>query len=168
MNKNSNQKNIDQESNNVDTESTPIKILIFITIIFIFWGLIAFIARKKTKTKLYKIYGTTDKTFQKWITYFCQDTMPIEVWKKKRLLTQKEFSAIQGCLGKPNPEKNYTKKDFVKIFEFQNYEYLKWAIIDSIDESKKSFITEKIYENLNKFPPKAKDEIANIINENKV
>lgn len=138
-------------------------ILKLIFVVTFFWVMIAFLGQKKQKTELYKIYRVTDKTFKKWIIYFCSDVMKVEIWQKKRLLTRNEFKAIQDCLGNPKPKKYYTKQDLFQAFGFKKYEPLKWEIVDSFDKSKMSFPMEEIYESLNKFPPKMKELIANVI-----
>lgn len=169
MNKDSQPKNTpEQLDENVEDKSIIANFFIFVVLMALFWGLVGFFTRKKRKKELYKKYGVTGKTFKKWIEYFCRDVITIDTWKDKRLFTREEFKAIQECLGNPNPKKNYSKKELLKEFNITKYEYLKWGIIDSIDESKKPFITEEIYKSLNKFPPKAKDEMAIIINENEV
>ncbi|MFK7948167.1 MAG: hypothetical protein AB8G11_11275, partial [Saprospiraceae bacterium] len=55
--------------NNVDDKSIIANFFIFVAVLAFIWGIIAYVTRKKIKTNLYKTYGTTDKTFQKWITY---------------------------------------------------------------------------------------------------
>jgi hypothetical protein len=157
--------------NDFNTENSELKndeneakrIIIFIFLVAIFWGVIAFFSRKKQKTELYEIYGVTDKTFKKWIIYFCNDAMKVEVWQRKRILTRNEFKAIQDCLGSPKPKKYYTKQDLFQAFGFKKYERLKWDIEDSLDKSKMSFPMEEVYNSLNKFPPKMKELIAKVI-----
>jgi hypothetical protein len=153
-----------KESDNVD--NTSIMVIIFIFLVAIFWGVIRFLTQKKQKTDFYEIYDVTDKTFSKWVLHFCRESITLEYWKKKRLLTRDEFNAITKSLGNPTPKKHYTKKDLQNEFGFKKYDQLRWEVVDFAEiDDKGNLLTEEIYKSLSKFPPIIKDRIAMMFDE---
>ncbi len=105
-----------------------------------------------TKKKLRKLYGISDKTFNKWILLFCiNDSFVYEVYLSKRKFTKEEYQYIVGLLGTPSVETPVLNKNQIANPDGEAsgdvYRSLRKSII------KQGIIPIKIYDELRVFPP---------------
>lgn len=106
---------------------------------------------KTDKGELVKIYNVNKKTFAKWVQFFCNpEILSIEVYRKKRRLTDHEVAHIFESFGFPSEETPaLSKRQIIDITE-GCYKSLRGSVLYY---SEKFGISQKAYQSLNVFPP---------------
>lgn len=146
------------ENENVDTGSffqlliaNPLFWIIGILILLYFFRSWLPISNTRLpKKELVNIYGVDKKTFNKWVKYFCQESIPdFTAYKKRKTISPLEYFSISSTLGEPDEFPILTKKEIIEKAEGSYY-----SLQDCIKKYPERFrLTIESYTALGKFPP---------------
>jgi hypothetical protein len=63
------------------------------------------------KSELSQLYGVDKKTFNKWISVFCSESIDVEGYKRLRKIPQDLLRTMRRILGEPNSEMAALRKN---------------------------------------------------------
>ena len=112
------------------------------------------------KSELCRLYGVDKKTFNKWISVFCCESIDLEGYKRLRKIPQDLLRTMVRMLGEPNSEMAALRKNQIVNAAQSTYPVVRHFVQAFPD---KCFLSIEDYDRLSVLPPLVARQILNAL-----